>query len=85
MATLVKLRALTADERTELKRLARSRTQEAQLVVRARVMLGLAGGEWPYQVADRAGVRRSHGRYRADGPPGGRSLREKGSNLQPAG
>ena len=58
MATLVKLRELTADERTELERLARSRTEEARLVVRAKIVLGLAAGERPYQVADRVGVGR---------------------------
>src|SRR5438067_8254978 len=58
MATLVKLRELTADERRELERLARSRTEEARLVVRARIVLGLAAGERPYQVADRVGVGR---------------------------
>ena len=59
MATLVKLRALTADERAELERLARSRTEEARLVVRAKIVLGLAAGERPYQVADRVGVGRA--------------------------
>src|SRR5215218_3007980 len=58
MATLVKLRELTAAERTELERLARSRTEEARLVVRAKIVLGLAAGERPYQVADRVGVGR---------------------------
>jgi len=58
MATLVKLRELTADERRELERLARSRTEEARLVVRAKIVLGLAAGERPYQVADRIGVGR---------------------------
>lgn len=58
MATLVKLRKLTADERRELERLARSRTEEARLVVRAKIVLGLAAGERPYQVADRVGVGR---------------------------
>jgi len=58
MATLVRLRKLTAEERTELERLARSRTEEARLVVRAKIVLGLAAGERPYQVADRVGVGR---------------------------
>ena len=58
MATLVKLRALTAEERRELERLVRSRTAAAQLVVRAQVVLGLAAGERPYQIADRIGVGR---------------------------
>src|SRR5262245_30827677 len=58
MATLVKLRSLTAEERRELERLARSRTEEARLVVRAKIVLGLAAGERPYQVADRVGVGR---------------------------
>ena len=55
MATLVKLRKLTTGERAELERLARSRTEEARLVVRAKIVLGLAAGERPYQVADRVG------------------------------
>jgi transposase len=59
MATLVKLRKLTADERRELERLARSRTEEARLVLRAKIVLGLADGERPYQVADRVGVGRA--------------------------
>lgn len=59
MATLVKLRKLTTEERAELQRLARSRTAEARLVVRARIVLGLASGERPYQVADRVGVGRA--------------------------
>ena len=58
MATLVKLRKLTTEERAELERLARSRTEEARLVVRAKIVLGLAAGERPYQVADRVGVGR---------------------------
>jgi transposase len=59
MATLVKLRELTADEWRELERLARSRTEEARLVQRAKIVLGLAAGERPYQVADRVGVGRA--------------------------
>src|SRR5262245_32292012 len=59
MATLTKLRKLTTEERTELERLARSRTEEARLVVRAKIVLGLAAGERPYQVADRVGVGRA--------------------------
>jgi transposase len=58
MATLVKLRKLTTEERAELERLARSRTEEARLVVRAKIVLGLAAGERPYRVADRVGVGR---------------------------
>ena len=59
MATLVKLRKLTTEEREKLERLARSRTEEARLVVRAKIVLGLAAGERPYQVADRVGVGRA--------------------------
>jgi transposase len=58
MATPVKLRELTDDERAELERLARSRTEEARLVVRAKIVLGLAAGERPYQVAAKVGVGR---------------------------
>ena len=59
MATLVTLRELTTDERRELERLARSRTEEARLVVRAKIVLRLAAGERPYQVAARIGVGRA--------------------------
>jgi transposase len=59
MATLVKLRKLTTGEREELERLARSRTEEARLVVRAKIVLGLADGERPYRVAERVGVGRA--------------------------
>jgi transposase len=59
MATLVKLRNLTTEERAELERLARSRTAEARLVVRAKIVLGLAAGERPYRVAERVGVGRA--------------------------
>ena len=58
MATPIKLRELTPDERQELERLARSRTEEARLVVRAKVVLGLAAGDRPYQVAAKVGVGR---------------------------
>jgi transposase len=59
MATLVRLRKLTTEERVELERLARSRTEEARLVVRAKIVLGLAAGERPYRVAERVGVGRA--------------------------
>ena len=59
MATLTKLRTLTTAERSELERLARSRTEEARLVVRAKIVLGLADGERPYRVAQRVGVGRA--------------------------
>jgi transposase len=84
MATLVTLRALTAEERHEVERLARSRTAEARLVVRAKIVLGLAAGERPYRVADRVGVGRAAAyerlhRFNAEGlqgltdhPPPGR-------------
>ena len=58
MATLVKLRELSGDERRELERLARSRTEETRLVQRAKIILGLAAGERPYQVAAKVGVGR---------------------------
>jgi RHS repeat-associated protein len=55
MATLVNLRALTAAERRERERLARSRTEEARLAARAKIVLGLAAGERPHRAADRVG------------------------------
>ena len=59
MATPVKLRKLIGEEREELEQLARSRTEEARLVVRAKIVLGLANGERPYRVAERVGVGRA--------------------------
>lgn len=58
MGTRVKLRELTNEERSELGRLARSRTEEARLVERAQMILGLAAGERPSRVATRLGVGR---------------------------
>src|SRR5262245_60253689 len=59
MATLVKLRDLTTAERRELERRARSRTEEARLVARAKIVLGLAHRERPYRVAATVGVGRA--------------------------
>jgi transposase len=52
------LRELTAEERPEVERPARSRTEAARLVQRARITLGLAGGERPSRVAAEVGVGR---------------------------
>lgn len=57
MPKRIVLRELTADERVELERLARARTQEAQPARRARIILGLTGGR-PSQVAAEVGVGR---------------------------
>lgn len=75
MATPLQLRELTDEERKELERLARSRTEEARLVVRAKIVLGLAAGDRPYQVAARVGVGRAAAygwlhRFNAEGPKG---------------
>src|SRR5262245_35496327 len=56
MPTRITLRELTAEERTELERLARSRTEQARLVQRAQLLLGLADGERPAPLAARLGV-----------------------------
>jgi transposase len=75
MSTPVTLRTLTADERQELERLARSRTEEARLVQRAQLVLGLADRERPAHRAARLGVTPAtiyewlH-RFNADGLPG---------------
>jgi transposase len=61
MRTKVQLRELTADEQTALEKLARSRTTEARLVERAQLILSLAGGERPSQVAARLHITRSKG------------------------
>lgn len=49
--TPVRLRELTAEERTAIEKLARSRTEEARLVERAQIVLRLADGERPSHVA----------------------------------
>src|SRR4051794_27959821 len=56
MPTRITLRELTAEERAELERLARSRTEEARLVQRAQLVLGLADRDRPAQLARRLGV-----------------------------
>lgn len=58
MPKRLRLRDLTADERAELERLARSRTEEARRVQRAQIVLGLADGGLPSDVAARVGVGR---------------------------
>ena len=52
------LRDVTAEERAALERLARSRTTEARLAERARILLGLLNGECPSAVARRLGITR---------------------------
>jgi transposase len=75
MPNRVALRELSEEESRELERLARSRTAEARLVQRARLLLALAGGESPTAVARRVGVTRAtvyewaH-RFNAEGLPG---------------
>ena len=56
--TRVALRELTAKERKALERLAASRTAQARLVERARILLALADGRRPGQVAKERGVSR---------------------------
>ena len=58
MSCHVTLREVRADEREALEQLARSRTGEARLVQRARLLLGLLRGERPSAVARRLGVTR---------------------------
>ena len=53
MRTKVQLRELTADERTALEKLARSRTAETRLVERAQIILAAANGERPSHTAQR--------------------------------
>ncbi len=53
MRTKVQLRELTADERTALAKLARSRTAETRLVERAQIILAVADGERPSHTAQR--------------------------------
>jgi transposase len=51
--TKVRLRDLSAEERTVIEKLARSRTEEARLVERAQIVLALADGQRPSHVAAR--------------------------------
>jgi DNA-binding CsgD family transcriptional regulator len=56
--TKVSLRELTAAERQALERLASSRTAQARLVERARILLAIADGRRPSQVARDLGLSR---------------------------
>lgn len=58
MRTKVQLRELTADERTALEKLARSRTAETRLVERAQIILAVADGERPSHTAERLQITR---------------------------
>src|SRR5262249_34823656 len=68
MATLVRLRKLTTQERAELERLARSRTEEARLVVRAKVV-GPQGPAARDVAADRGGSRAGDSVLERPSPP----------------
>src|SRR5438046_2184301 len=52
------LRELTPEEETALEQLARSRTAQARLVLRAQLLLGLRDGETPSALAERLGITR---------------------------
>jgi DNA-binding CsgD family transcriptional regulator len=54
--TRVTLRELTAEERQSLEQLAASRTAQARLVERARILLAIADGRAPGQVASDLGL-----------------------------
>src|SRR4051794_31688350 len=56
ISTRVTLRELTADERQALDQLAASRTAQARSVERARILLAIADGRRPSQVARDLGV-----------------------------
>src|SRR3954451_11858954 len=58
ISTRVTLRELTADERQALDQLAASRTAQARFVERARILLAIADGRRPGQVARDLGVSR---------------------------
>jgi transposase len=83
MRTKVQLRELTAEERQAVARLARSRTDEARLVQRARIIERLAAGERPGAVAGRVGLSRNQlyqwlHRFNAEGLAGLRDRPRKG-------
>src|SRR5512135_114040 len=56
--TKVSLRELTAAERRALEQLAHSRTTQARLVERAQILLAIADGRRPSQIAKQLGVSR---------------------------
>jgi FixJ family two-component response regulator len=56
--TKVTLRELTAEERQALEQLAASRTAQARLVERAKILLAIAHGRRPHQVAKDLGISR---------------------------
>lgn len=58
MRTKIQLRELTPEERASIEKLARSRTEEARLVERAQIILGLADGERPSHLAVRLRITR---------------------------
>ncbi len=55
MKTKIQLRELTDPERQELQQLAGSRTAEARLVERARIILAAAEGKRPSAIAENSG------------------------------
>jgi DNA-binding CsgD family transcriptional regulator len=58
MRTKVKLRELTPEECQAIEQLAHSRTAEARLVERARIILAAAEGQRPSAIARTLGVSR---------------------------
>ena len=82
----LRLRALTDEERSELTRLARSRKTEARVVERASILLALADGGKPAQIARRLGVTRIavYGRLRRFNKVGLRALHDAPRTGRPA-
>ena len=82
----LRLREMTADERSELTRLAGSRKAEARVVERAAVLLALADGEKPAHIARRLGVSRVtvYGRLRRFNRVGLRALHDDPRTGRPA-
>src|SRR5262245_40521138 len=83
MPAKVRLRELTAEERRAVARLARSRTDEARLVQRARVIERLAEGERPGRAAAAVGLSRNQPdqwlhRFNAEVPDGLRDRPRRG-------
>ena len=82
----LRLREMTADERTELTALSRSRKTEARVVERAAILLALADGEKPARLARRLGVSRItvYGRLRRFNRVGLRALRDEPRTGRPS-
>ena len=82
----LRLREMTADERTELTALSHARKAESRVGERAAILLGLADGEKPTRLARRLGVSRItvYGRLRRFNRVGLRALHDEPRTGRPS-